>query len=86
MNKQALANDMVDAIWTLWTIKAYTEHGEFATVNEMLAVARQTADMVSHFLDKTPLADGLYALMQERITEAFTATGGAPIPTATFIQ
>lgn len=84
MNKQVLADEMVDAIWTLVQVKAYVQHGESATMDELLAVARQTADLVSAFLDKQPLADGLFALMQDGIIEAFASHGTVIPPSAFF--
>lgn len=84
MNKQAMADDMVDAIWTLVQVKTFTQHGEYATVDEMLAVARQTADTISAFLDKAPLANELYALMSEGIIGAFAEHGAAIPPSAFF--
>lgn len=84
MNEQAMANNMVDAIWTLVQVKAYARHGEKVTLDELLVVARETADLVSVFLDKQLLADQLYGLMQQGITEVFTQYGGIVPPSAFF--
>ncbi|MCC7449621.1 MAG: hypothetical protein IT324_19530 [Anaerolineae bacterium] len=84
MNEQALANDMVDAIWTLVKVKAYARHGERMTLDELLAVARETADLVSAFLDKQQMADSLFALMQEGLIEASAQHGGMVPPSAFF--
>ena len=71
LNKdEALASEVTDAIWSLWKAKTIVDHGDTATMDEMLTVARFTAATVAAFMDRKPLTEALYGLLERRIVDA----------------
>lgn len=67
---ETLAQEIVDAIWSMWKAKTVMEYGDHPTSDQMLSVAKFTAHTFSAFMDRKPLANTLYQLLEQRIAEA----------------